>query len=732
MNRLWSRLRLAAFLTTVIAASAYFMFSVKYHALTLPTQHLDGAFQTASGLFRLSAGQLPGRDFFPYLGIGPLFLLYPIFVIEGGDLAASVIAAQVLTLITTALCVSVVAFFWIPRNTSRRGVKAVALGFAIVAAMLAMRDVLPYWAADQLQPGNSLRPLRSAWPYMASTAFHVAATRKSRSAPYMILGLLGGITTMWSNDFAAPTIFACLVGAVGIAYSRQEGYLLSAVLFAGAFLVAASLFVVATAGEFAAMLRYNFIDVATDQWWYFGPWAEETRIFSPVDVHRVFEPVTWFGLLVLAGLAWRCYRRPSVELFALLLLGCTLFVGGALATIGGHRGGYFVPFLFWSVVTTVCAAATLLLKLAGVRMFVAVVWVMPVMTLALAFGALRTFDGAARYLPSDPQWFYVSELGGYLREEWKVYVDAARAMPRGREIEEYWGLWSAIRRPASLLPVDSVIHALGATRERAMGVMNSLPDTVITTRPSFSEWQNWSFSANYWLYQPLLQHYKIDATSPHTIIWKRAGDTSPWSDTPCVVSGDTIQLGMVPRGFYEVTLSYSLPNTGRWLAVLKNGIVQVERHRDATYVALPNTATTFITPVFASGVTSARFEVALLPLRANRRVTLKACSAKAMPPDALATFVYPDAALPITDDAWLRGVNRSEPQFAVAMSQPNIEAFKEGRTVVLANGERRIIIGTTADVYKLQLFVKLDGAVMNADLVGYPHRIAFADEQGAF
>src|SRR5262249_14671518 len=100
--------------------------------------------------------------------------------------------------------------------------------------------------------------------------------------------------------------------------------------------------------------------------------------------------------------------------------------------------------------------------------------------------------------------------------------------------------------------------------------------------------------------------------------------------------------------------------------------------------------------------------------------------------DALATFVYPDAALPITDDAWLRGVNRSEAQFAVAMSQSNIEAFKEGRTVALANGERRTIIGTTADAYKLQLFVKLDGAAMNADLVGYPHRIEFADKQRSF
>ena len=41
-------------------------------SLTVPTYHLDGSFQTASGLFRLAEGDVPGRDFYPYLGIGPL------------------------------------------------------------------------------------------------------------------------------------------------------------------------------------------------------------------------------------------------------------------------------------------------------------------------------------------------------------------------------------------------------------------------------------------------------------------------------------------------------------------------------------------------------------------------------------------------------------------------------------------------------------------------------------
>ena len=46
-------------------------------SLYSPTFHIDGAFQTAAGLFKMKSGQVPGIEFFPYLGIGPIVLLYP-------------------------------------------------------------------------------------------------------------------------------------------------------------------------------------------------------------------------------------------------------------------------------------------------------------------------------------------------------------------------------------------------------------------------------------------------------------------------------------------------------------------------------------------------------------------------------------------------------------------------------------------------------------------------------
>lgn len=100
----------ACFFDFIIILS-FLMWAIFYAMTTtinVPTFHLDGAFQMASGIFRFDSGQFPGKDFFPYLGIGPLFTLYPAFKASGPDIFASVFFAQFMTLISGGLSVSVI------------------------------------------------------------------------------------------------------------------------------------------------------------------------------------------------------------------------------------------------------------------------------------------------------------------------------------------------------------------------------------------------------------------------------------------------------------------------------------------------------------------------------------------------------------------------------------------------------------------------------------------------
>ena len=76
-------------------------------ALTTPTSHMDGAFQTSSALFRLLSSDKIGEDFFFYLGIGPLYTLYPFFKLMGGALSSSVFISFLITKVIYLLSISI-------------------------------------------------------------------------------------------------------------------------------------------------------------------------------------------------------------------------------------------------------------------------------------------------------------------------------------------------------------------------------------------------------------------------------------------------------------------------------------------------------------------------------------------------------------------------------------------------------------------------------------------------
>jgi len=72
--------RLSAILTIlIILFSSIHIITESYRiAAYLPIYHVDGDFQHASPLFRMESGHFPGRDFYPYVGIIPNMLNYPL------------------------------------------------------------------------------------------------------------------------------------------------------------------------------------------------------------------------------------------------------------------------------------------------------------------------------------------------------------------------------------------------------------------------------------------------------------------------------------------------------------------------------------------------------------------------------------------------------------------------------------------------------------------------------
>ena len=731
LRRGWCALASCSIGGAVLAACCWIVLDSALCSIDVPTTHVDGAFQTASGLFRLGSGQFPGRDFFPYLGVGPLFVILPVFAVTGGTLCASVFAAKFATLV---LGWANIAILWHlilrPTNAIRSlaGGALILLGSKVIGHPSGFVNAIGFG----LETGNSLRPIRASIPYIVCALSCLVIKRVRRGLQRdVLIGLVLGAGMLWSNDFAIPTALTFATSYCVLLWTESRSASSISVLRTGVSSVACwyGLLSLATLGHATELLRYNFLDVVGDQWWYFGPYGQKTRIFEIGQLTRVLSDENWFSLIVLGITIFCAVATRVAEAFWVSLIGVALFAGGCLASVGGHLGGYFEAFAFWG------KATALLLVIGGIRFAClsrfsllrpeilridAVLATAVCVLVAWGTGArairLREVSSGAKL---DPERFFVPELGGYLGVEWRDYVAYIRDRKDLKVIEEYWGIWSAFNRCFSKWPVDSVIHALGGVRVSA-GTALADADIIVSTRYRASpQWQPWNLSQNFWFYEDLLKEWVPDFVSPSTIVWRKTGSVRREDDVACVIDedGTGFELCTDDEGFYKVTLSYSCAGAGRFLLLAQNNI---SFGTDAYgRVSLPPRAECTVTyPVLFTREFGRALKIEVV---GSQRVRFKivACSARRInmvDEDVLRTRTEEDFYL--SDENWIHGIRRHHAGFFVPNRKPFTAMYQIGTIVRLSDSDRRRIIGIHSDGPYLN--VDLEGETLDPLAVGSP------------
>lgn len=699
-------------------------------SINVPTFHLDGAFQTASGLFRLDSGQLPGRDFYPYLGVGPLLAIFPIYKIFGGDLAATVLAAKFLTIFLGWIAVSTLWHLVLrPANVlySLAGGSLMLFGIDFIAD----QSSLPNLLAFGLEPGNSLRPVRAALPYMVAIFFYFLIKKIANvNLRNSLISATLGVALLWSNDFAIPTfgLFSLFVFFYFYCFEKENWVRNAAAIAAVSLLTWSVLLSFITAGHLFELLKYNFIDVARDQWWYFGPYGSNTRIFDIAQLSRLFSSENYFSSLVLFAVVLLAVKTRLIEYCLIAAIGFALFAGGSLASIGGHFGGYFGGFYFWGVTTSLVFCFKALTLAASRSKWLAAfrpAWLLIPTLLMIGLIAGLGLQGYKKKLSqaqADPNKFYVDELGGFLDVSFREYIDYARQHREHIAVEDYWGLWSSLNRSFPPWPVDSVIHALGSVREISRASLENT-DLIITTRYLTSpEWQPWNLSQNYWFYDDLISNWNPSFTSPTTIVWKRSHDRSAFETTQCQVSSDKsgITLLQAAPGFFRVALGYSSAGVGRHLLMFRNNI---SYGGDAQgFVSLPPGAHEVTFPVLVMQEGGNGFDFKVIG-EANAEIS--SCSAE--------RIVYENGELLrvrkpedffLTDANWINGIARSWAGFFTNNTAVNRSKFKMGNAVTFANGEQRTIISVSENGLYLNVWV--GGEILRPEDVGFPSKFEVA------
>ena len=584
-----------------------------------------------------------------------------------------------------------------------------------------------------------MRPIRAFAPYLLVIGYYFLILKiKNERIRHVLCGILTASIFLWSNDYAIPSagLFTLFV-SLHVASNNELNLRNSCTYF---FVVAVSctaLLSLATHGNPEALIKYNFLDVAKDQWWFFGPYGETTRVFSIKQVGRLFSEQNQFPLVVLALTGVLATITRYIEYALVFWIGMVLFSGGVVASVGGHLGGYFGAFYFWAWVTLASILANVALfaanKLFRYRKFEKIILqiVLFAFFIASAVGVLNSWSNYQSSLSNaknDLNRFYVPELGGYLNKQWSGYISLIRNTESTQVIEEYWGLWSATRKIISAWPVDSVISALGSMREIAKNNLNDAHLLISTRYTAATAWQPWSLSQNYWFYEELIKNWTPHDLSPTTVVWlKDSHPKGEFKNIDCNVDKKQKRLVLNAPivGFYELKIMYSLAGDGRFILLAKNNI---SFGADANgYVSLDPKGRVAKFPVYISQTGLSPLEIKVMGASVFD-LELLGCDARQIPMTNGNVLHVPgtvNETFFLTDGNWAHGIARNWAGFFVPSTDTLSGIYKPGRQVRFPDGNVRNII--RAERYGEYLNVYIDGEPLNPEKVGLPSTFTVID-----
>jgi hypothetical protein len=313
---------------------------------------INGKFQAYNPIRRLIDGQLPGRDFVSYTGLGPTLLTLAMMLISGCQtFTCSVFWGNFLSLL-----LSILFFSWVTFLCTEVGAVPLARWFRVFLSLvfgLIIGVPLPtgYPKLDQhlghlgqlTSIGNSQLGLRAACASLCSICiFIIFACKSARSRiAFTVCSFCAAL--IWSNDYGLFSAFSLLV-TYALAEIRASGFSLAthkrvtAVTGASA---AAYLVVVAaiSGGHPLIWISRNVLSIAEDQMWYFLP---HTKILTVSDISAVL-PSGYKLLASVAAIISLVVWRPQIP----ALYACTglLFItlGAGLASqIGGHISEHYM------------------------------------------------------------------------------------------------------------------------------------------------------------------------------------------------------------------------------------------------------------------------------------------------------------------------------------------------------------------------------------------------------
>ena len=528
-----------AFLTLLVLWVAAYLGRALRDVTQFPGHEGDGPFQLFNPLRRIAAGQVGGVDFQYFHGIGLPYLHYPLFVLAGSDLHAAELARHVVNLAAFLVTTLAVAAALTRRLTPTLGVTVVLM---LLADQFALHSII--------KVENASLGLRSSVPLLL---FAILLTGFRPKVESVLVGIFAGAGLLFGVEHGVAAL--AMIGAAWFGrrwWGLDGGSFRWAGTVAGLAVATAASGLLAIGGVTGAVgaLRYAFVELPHDQFWYFGVppnpflyhWAD---VFTDRSLWlKALGPFAVVGVLA----TWQARSHPADRPTTVAVLG--LLTYGLLATTAYF--GYCSPHYLEPLTRVAIVGGVTMLWRAwvgcGAPLPSGVRW--GIATVVAAF-LLVGPSSSDRSSLTEVSWHtrqLAASIGTIRRGECKVVpklqadfeslvaaIDADRATHgvtrppviwstyAGR-LEDHYGVFN----PAC----DYTIHALGPVRRAAYldAFRKSKPDYVVTYRPSRYIYEHWLRNSTWEWFEEVIQNYDVLIVGTRQVVWRLK--PSGWATPP--------------------------------------------------------------------------------------------------------------------------------------------------------------------------------------------------------
>ncbi len=546
---------------------------------------MDGPFQLFNWLRRMDAGEVPGRDFPCFHGIGIPLVHYPLYRVLGGGLFGMEISRQLVCRLST-----LAAYLIVSRLTTKSYTAGV---------LWSLTTLLPDmdWGAGQwkiltsfaggnalfaFEPGNSMPGLRGLLPLIFVATCFLPSNWKIKcwqmlllsgsffcgieNGMALFLGLFGTLLLLLVSSFFKNSLLIYVKDFV-------------IVLVGGALLTFLGMLAVCGSSGLPRYLAFHFRSQIQDQTWFFG---------SPPN-NFLLDGYSWTLVLAIIAafvvaaigmyLLWLCRNlirseNPDQQQRELAkIVGLSFGVISLASLLGYVNPGGTVSFTRIVYLLLTVAVTKRLSEWSPSR--ATMILLNCILWSIILFAAIRCVSLGRRF------------TGVGISERYRTHLELAAPIFADHQIiaqpqllwPAYAGLYESELGIYAPTEWDYIIHALGADRQEYFRKYAEVrPKYVTTSKHAASVYEEWLRTALFPLYRPLLFHYKILAETPFMYIWQRSDDAAAAvAGEPVVLKTEQPLHYVVPAlpkddelSLFIIDVEYQTKNPLRWLPLLGN------------------------------------------------------------------------------------------------------------------------------------------------------------------